>query len=45
MKEDALQKGLPVPDKVAVQKLVLAKIVKAPDPTAVKTFSLQCSHE
>ena len=38
MKEDALQKGLPVPDEAAVQKLVLAKIVEAPDLTAVKDF-------
>jgi hypothetical protein len=38
MKEDALQKGLPVPDEAAVRKLVLAKNVEAPDLATVKDF-------
>ena len=38
MKEDALKKGLPVPDEAAVQELVLVKTVKAPDLTTVKDF-------
>jgi hypothetical protein len=38
MKEDALQKGLPVPDEAAVQDQVLKKHVDAPDLATVKDF-------
>src|SRR5256714_15309996 len=38
MKEDALQKGLPVPDEAAVRERVLRKNVEAPDLATVKDF-------
>ena len=38
MKEDALQKGFPVPDEAAVRKQVLWKNVEAPDFATVKDF-------
>jgi len=38
MKEDALQKGLPVPDEVAVRDRVLKRPVDAPDLATVKDF-------
>jgi hypothetical protein len=38
MKEDALKRGLPVPDEAAVRELVLAKNVEAPDLATVKDF-------
>src|SRR4051812_22548655 len=38
MKEDALQKGLPVLDEAAVREQVLRKIVEAPDLATVKDF-------
>jgi hypothetical protein len=38
MKEDALQKGLPVPDEAAVPEQVLRKNVEAPDLATVKDF-------
>jgi hypothetical protein len=38
MKEDALQKGLPVPDEAAVRDRVLTKHVDAPDLATVKDF-------
>ena len=38
MKEDALQKGLPVPDEAAVRDRVLKKHVDAPDLATVKDF-------
>jgi hypothetical protein len=38
MKEDTLQKGLPVPDEAAVRERVLRKNVEAPDLTTVKDF-------
>ena len=38
MKEDALQKGLPVPDEAAVRERVLRKNVEAPDLAIVKDF-------
>jgi hypothetical protein len=38
MKEDTLQKGLPIPDEDAIRKLVLAKNVEAPDLATVKDF-------
>jgi len=38
MKEDALQKGLPVPDEAAVREQVLRENVEAPDLATVKDF-------
>ena len=38
MKEDALQKGHPVPDEAAVRERVLRENVDAPDLAAVKDF-------
>src|SRR5256885_3152725 len=38
MKEDALQKGLPVPDEAAVRERVLRKNVEAPDLATVEDF-------
>jgi hypothetical protein len=38
MKEDALQKGLPVLDEAAVREQVLRKNVEAPDLTTMKDF-------
>ena len=38
MKEDALQKGLPVPDEAALRDRVLKKHVNAPDLATVKDF-------
>ena len=38
MKEDALQKGLPVPDQAVVREQVLRKSVEAPDLATVKDF-------
>ena len=38
MKEDALQKGLPVPDEAAVRVRVLKKHANAPDLATVKDF-------
>src|SRR5947209_8387461 len=38
MKEDALQKGLPVLDQAAVRERVLVKNVEAPDLATVKDF-------
>jgi len=47
MKEDALQKGLPIPDEAAVRDRVLKKHVNAPpDLATVKDFlPLPCGHE
>ena len=38
MKEDALEKGLPVPDEAAVRDRVLKQHVEAPDLATVKDF-------
>jgi hypothetical protein len=38
MKEDALHKGLPVPDEAAVRDRILKKHVDAPDLATVKDF-------
>jgi len=38
VKEDALKKGLPVPDEAAVREPVLPKNVETPDLTTVKDF-------
>ena len=38
MKEDALQKGLPITDETSMQELVLRKNVEAPELAAVKDF-------
>ena len=43
MKEDALQKGLLVPDQVAVRERVLAKNVEAPDLATMKDFFHFCA--
>jgi len=43
MKEDALQKGLLVPDQAAVRGRVLAKKVEAPDLATVKDFFHFCA--
>jgi hypothetical protein len=37
-KEDALQKGLPIPDEAAIRERVLRKNVEAPDLATVKDF-------
>jgi hypothetical protein len=38
MKEDALHKGLPVPDEAAVRDRVLRKHLKAPDLATMKNI-------
>jgi len=38
MKENALQKGLPVPDEAATRERVLRKNVEAPDLATLKDF-------
>ena len=38
MKENAYQKGVPIPDETAVRERVLRKNVEAPDLAAVKDF-------
>jgi hypothetical protein len=38
VKEDALQEGLPVPDKAVVRERVLGANVEAPDHATVKDF-------
>ena len=38
MKEDALQKGLPVPDEATIRERVLRKDVEAPNPAILKDF-------
>jgi hypothetical protein len=38
MKEDTLQKGLPVPDEAAVRDRILKKHAEAPDLATVKDF-------
>jgi hypothetical protein len=38
MKEDALEKGLPVPDEAAVRDRILKQHVEAPDLATVKDF-------
>jgi hypothetical protein len=43
MKDDTLQKGLPVPDQAAVRERVLAKNVEAPDLITVKDFFRFCA--
>jgi hypothetical protein len=43
MKEDTLQKRLPVPDQAAVREQVLAKNVEAPDLATVKDFFRFCA--
>ena len=46
MKEDAFQKGLPVPDEAAVRDRILKKHVDPPDLVTVKDFPpLLCGHE
>jgi hypothetical protein len=45
MREGALQKGLPLPDKVAVQQLVPVKNVEAPDLATVRDFLREGGHE
>src|SRR4051812_31412576 len=41
MKDDVFQKGLPAPNEAAVQELVLAQNVEAPDLGTLKDF-LRC---
>jgi hypothetical protein len=43
MKKDTLQKGLPVPDKAAIRKRVLAKNIEAPQLATVKDFLCFCA--
>jgi len=43
MKEDALQRGLPVPDEAAVRERILANNVEAPDLATVKDFFRFCA--
>jgi len=38
IKEDALQKGLPIPDEAATRERVLRKNVEAPDLATLKDF-------
>ena len=38
MKEDGLQKGLPVPDEAAIQERVLRQDVEAPNLATLKGF-------
>jgi hypothetical protein len=38
MKENALQKGLPVPDEAAIRERVLRKDVEAPELATLKDF-------
>jgi hypothetical protein len=38
MKEDALERGLPIPDEADIRERVLRENVKAPDITTVKDF-------
>jgi hypothetical protein len=43
MKEDPLQRVLPVPDQAAVRERVLVKTVEAPNLTTVKDFFRFCA--
>ena len=43
MKEDTLQRGLPVPDEAAVRERILANNVEAPDLATVKDFFRFCA--
>ena len=38
MKEDALDRGLPIPDEAAIRERVLSENVEAPDLATVKDF-------
>jgi hypothetical protein len=40
MKEDALQKGLPVPDEAATRERILKRNVEFPDLATLKGFFL-----